>query len=256
MLFWLTKSIATGKHASASSPWASNSRLPLWVPAAALTSSRVHSRWPECGLTAYDPCAGASEMLGSAPGGSGIEMTTLCSDRAGFSSSYSRLTVSEPESADGQQLTAHRAKMVRQYRTGSGEVHRTGGHTRQGHDALVCPGHPPLEHAEALPDREALLALLEADLAPLRPRRLVDVGVRLELQVVGFRVRARGGARQPQDNRRVVRSVDAQVEVALEREGRDAAVAIERERERFPHDEVDAARGDTGFRVSTRAVAS
>lgn len=47
-------------------------------------------------------------MEGSEPGGRGMEMRRLCSEREEFSSSYSRLTVQTPLSVEGQQLTAER----------------------------------------------------------------------------------------------------------------------------------------------------
>lgn len=89
-----------------SSPWTSNSIDPLVVPAASDTSSKTQSSRLPSPLSEYEPLEGASEMVGSAPGGSAIEMRTLCNEMDVFSSSYSRLTVQVPLSDEGQQLTS------------------------------------------------------------------------------------------------------------------------------------------------------
>lgn len=63
-------------------------------------------------------------MVGCAPGGSEMEMRTLCREREVFSSSYSRLTVEVPESEEGQQLTVDEGARVERAKGGVSSLQR------------------------------------------------------------------------------------------------------------------------------------
>lgn len=113
--------------------------------------------------------------------------------------------------------------------------------TRDGNHTFVRARQPPLKNTQTLSHREPLLALFQPNLSLRGPSVLVDVGVSLELQVVALGIaRWRGEV----DHESGVGGVgDAKVEISLEREGRDAAVAVEGEGEVLADDEVDTASG-------------
>lgn len=186
-------------------------------------------------------------MVGWEPGGRESEMSTLCSEREGFSSSYSRLTVEVPLSEEGQQLTLEcfeeRGAGVSESVTGRARAGRRDGEleeklTRKGHHTLIRARQSPLEHAQPLPHRESLLALLQPNLPLLRPSVLIHIGMSLELQIVALVVGRRRGQLDQHD--RFGRVGDAEIEVAFEGEGVDPAVAVQGEGEMLANDEVDA----------------
>lgn len=101
----LTKSTATGKNPSVSSPSISNSSVPVVTPLSTEHSGIDQSNAPDSGLIEYSPTDGYSDKVGVTPGGKGTEMNKLWRAKDVFSNSNSKLTVQDPPSVEGQQLT-------------------------------------------------------------------------------------------------------------------------------------------------------